>query len=133
MRCPGGRLVSRRQYQVVVRATGVGAAFHLAQRATGMPLRSGFILVEDTAQDVVAAIHRKRVRVLENLGLYGDKLAEYDRVLREFEGIVAGAATLGEAVVSGMFLHGDARLDNPRKACVVVTRPGEFAFFGFDF
>lgn len=116
-----------------VRGKGRDAADAFKRVAHQFAGRDGIILIADQPDDVQRAIEKKRKRVFENLGLYGDKLAEYDLQLRQFGELKARLSCAAEVVAEGMFLHGDSRLDDRRKVCAVELRPREFLFFGYDF
>lgn len=123
----------KKVFEVEVAATSASEAFGAQADVLKRFGKRTFSVVSDTFEQVRQQIAGKRRRVVENPGLYADKIAEYGRVLADMERRRKEGMSPARVVAYTMLDHGDSRVDNPGHCCVVKLDVGRWLIFGFDF
>lgn len=86
--------------------------------------------VFDPADDVRARVEGKLVRVRENTRLYADKIAEYEKMLKVWDGSEQTMKDLAALLVA----YGDSKIDNPAYYGVLPQgATGKYVVFGYRF
>lgn len=86
--------------------------------------------IRDNLDTVRHALEDKQVRAAENPGLYGDKLAEYERALARIAELYESPDSPELCLIEALELNGDVRLADRSRVCALWTGGDNWIIFG---